>query len=217
MTTKTRVLVADDHGIVRHGLRSLLERQLDMEVAGEAGDGRDAVGMAAELNPDIIVMDIAMPQLNGIDAASQLAAAAPGTAIILLSMYSEEEFMIRALSAGVRGYLLKDSAEADLIRAVRAVASGKTYFSPEISHLLVEDYMRRLQSEGLQDSYRLLTDREREVLQLLAEGRSNRETARLLNLSLHTVETHRTNLMRKLELHNIAEIVAYAMRKRIIS
>lgn len=125
--------------------------------------------------------------------------------------------MIRALSAGVRGYLLKDSAEADLIRAVRAVASGKTYFSPEISHLLVEDYMRRLQSEGLQDSYRLLTDREREVLQLLAEGRSNRETARLLNLSLHTVETHRTNLMRKLELHNIAEIVAYAMRKRIIS
>ena len=217
MTTKTRVLVADDHGIVRHGLRSLLERQLDMEVAGEAGDGRDAVGMAAELNPDIIVMDIAMPQLNGIDAASQLAAAASGTAIILLSMYSEEEFMIRALSAGVRGYLLKDSAEADLIRAVRAVASGKTYFSPEISHLLVEDYMRRLQSEGLQDSYRLLTDREREVLQLLAEGRSNRETARLLNLSLHTVETHRTNLMRKLELHNIAEIVAYAMRKRIIS
>ncbi len=117
----------------------------------------------------------------------------------------------------MRGYLLKDSAEADLIRAVRAVASGKTYFSPEISHLLVEDYMRRLQSEGMQDSYRLLTDREREVLQLLAEGKSNRDTAQLLNLSLHTVETHRTNLMRKLGLHNIAEIVAYAMRKRIIS
>lgn len=212
-----RAVVADDHDVVRKGVLYLLSQEPDIEVAGEASDGREAVRLVESLKPHVLIMDIAMPQLNGIDAASQLAAAAPGTAIILLSMYSEEEFMIRALSAGVRGYLLKDSAEADLIRAVRAVASGKTYFSPEISHLLVEDYMRRLQSEGLQDSYRLLTDREREVLQLLAEGRSNRETARLLNLSLHTVETHRTNLMRKLELHNIAEIVAYAMRKRIIS
>ena len=212
-----RAVVADDHDVVRKGVLYLLSQEPDIEVAGEASDGREAVRLVESLKPHVLIMDIAMPQLNGIDAASQLAAAAPGTAIILLSMYSEEEFMIRALSAGVRGYLLKDSAEADLIRAIRAVASGKTYFSPEISHLLVEDYMRRLQSEGLQDSYRLLTDREREVLQLLAEGRSNRETARLLNLSLHTVETHRTNLMRKLELHNIAEIVAYAMRKRIIS
>ncbi|MCC7236436.1 MAG: response regulator transcription factor [Bryobacterales bacterium] len=212
-----RAVVADDHDVVRKGVLYLLSQEPDIEVAGEASDGREAVRLVESLKPHVLIMDIAMPQLNGIDAASQLAAAASGTAIILLSMYSEEEFMIRALSAGVRGYLLKDSAEADLIRAVRAVASGKTYFSPEISHLLVEDYMRRLQSEGLQDSYRLLTDREREVLQLLAEGRSNRETARLLNLSLHTVETHRTNLMRKLELHNIAEIVAYAMRKRIIS
>lgn len=212
-----RTVVADDHDVVRKGVLYLLSQEADIEVAGEASDGREAVRLVESLKPHVLIMDIAMPQLNGIDAAAQLAAAAPGTAIILLSMYSEEEFMIRALNAGVRGYLLKDSAEADLIRAVRAVASGKTYFSPEISHLLVEDYMRRLQSEGMQDSYRLLTDREREVLQLLAEGKSNRETARLLNLSLHTVETHRTNLMRKLGLHNIAEIVAYAMRKRIIS
>lgn len=212
-----RTVVADDHDVVRKGVLYLLSQEADIEVAGEASDGREAVRLVESLKPHVLIMDIAMPQLNGIDAAAQLAGAAPGTAIILLSMYSEEEFMIRALNAGVRGYLLKDSAEADLIRAVRAVASGKTYFSPEISHLLVEDYMRRLQSEGMQDSYRLLTDREREVLQLLAEGKSNRETARLLNLSLHTVETHRTNLMRKLGLHNIAEIVAYAMRKRIIS
>ncbi len=212
-----RTVVADDHDVVRKGVLYLLSQEADIEVAGEASDGREAVRLVESLKPHVLIMDIAMPQLNGIDAAAQLAAAAPGTAIILLSMYSEEEFMIRALNAGVRGYLLKDSAEADLIRAVRAVASGKTYFSPEISHLLVEDYMRRLQSEGMQDSYRLLTDREREVLQLLAEGKSNRETARLLNLSLHTVETHRTNLMRKLGLHSIAEIVAYAMRKRIIS
>ncbi|MCC6294069.1 MAG: response regulator transcription factor [Bryobacterales bacterium] len=212
-----RTVVADDHDVVRKGVLYLLSQEADIEVAGEASDGREAVRLVESLKPHVLIMDIAMPQLNGIDAAAQLAAAAPGTAIILLSMYSEEEFMIRALNAGVRGYLLKDSAEADLIRAVRAVASGKTYFSPEISHLLVEDYMRRLQSEGMQDSYRLLTDREREVLQLLAEGKSNRETAGLLNLSLHTVETHRTNLMRKLGLHNIAEIVAYAMRKRIIS
>lgn len=212
-----RTVVADDHDVVRKGVLYLLSQEADIEVAGEASDGREAVRLVESLKPHVLIMDIAMPQLNGIDAAAQLAAAAPGTAIILLSMYSEEEFMIRALNAGVRGYLLKDSAEADLIRAVRAVASGKTYFSPEISHLLVEDYMRRLHSEGMQDSYRLLTDREREVLQLLAEGKSNRETARLLNLSLHTVETHRTNLMRKLGLHSIAEIVAYAMRKRIIS
>ena len=212
-----RTVVADDHDVVRKGVLYLLSQEADIEVAGEASDGREAVRLVESLKPHVLIMDIAMPQLNGIDAAAQLAAAAPGTAIILLSMYSEEEVMIRALNAGVRGYLLKDSAEADLIRAVRAVASGKTYFSPEISHLLVEDYMRRLQSEGMQDSYRLLTDREREVLQLLAEGKSNRDTAQLLNLSLHTVETHRTNLMRKLGLHNIAEIVAYAMRKRIIS
>lgn len=217
MTAKTRVLVADDHGIVRHGLRSLLERQLDMEVAGEAGDGRDAVGMAAELNPDIIVMDIAMPRLNGIDAAEQVLRNNPATRIILLSMYADEEFLMRALTVGVKGYLLKDSAELDLVRAVRAVAAGKSYFSPAIAQTLAEDYVRQLQHSGFQDSYELLTPREKETLQLLAEGKSNKEVAAVLNVSPYTVETHRMHLMQKLNLHNTAEIVLYAVRKKIIA
>jgi two-component system, NarL family, response regulator NreC len=212
-----QVVVADDHDIVRKGVRFLLAQEPDIEVVGEASDGREALRVVESLQPRVLICDIAMPQLNGIDAAAQLASTSPATAIIVLSMYSEEEFLIRALNAGVKGYLLKDSAEPHLIRAVRTVAGGRTYFSPEITHLLYEDYMRRLQREGLQDSYQLLTEREREVLQLLAEGKSNKEAARMLSLSLHTVETHRTNLMQKLGLHNIAEIVLYAMRKRIIS
>ncbi len=188
-----------------------------MEVAGEAGDGRDAVGMAAELNPDIIVMDIAMPRLNGIDAAEQVLRNNPATRIILLSMYADEEFLMRALTVGVKGYLLKDSAELDLVRAVRAVPAGKSYFSPAIAQTLAEDYVRQLQHTGLQDSYELLTPREKETLQLLAEGKSNKEVAAVLNVSPYTVETHRMHLMQKLNLHNTAEIVLYAVRKKIIA
>ncbi len=217
MTTKTRILVADDHGIVRQGLRSLLERQQEMEVIGEARDGREAVRLAKELDPYIIVMDIAMPQLNGIDAAEQVLRTSPETKIILLSMYADEEFMTRALTVGVKGYLLKDSAEVDLVRAVRAVASGKSFFSPSIAHALAEDYVRQLQSRGIQDSYELLTAREREILQLLAEGKSNKDVATVLNVSPYTVETHRMHLMQKLNLHNTAEIVLYAVRKKIIA
>lgn len=212
-----RVMVADDHGVVRKGVRFLLQQESDIEVIAEAEDGREALQRALEKKPDVLIMDIAMPQLNGIDAAAQVTRAGGATNVIILSMYSDEEFLIRALNAGAKGYLLKDSAEPDLVRAVRAVALGKTFFSPDISHMLLEDYMRRLQQEGLQDSYGLLTEREREVLQLLAEGKSNKEAAAVLNVSLHTVETHRTNFMQKLGLHNIAEIVIYAMRKRIIS
>jgi DNA-binding NarL/FixJ family response regulator len=217
MTTKTKILVADDHGIVRRGLRSLLERQQDMEVAGEAGDGREAVRMAEELDPQIIVMDIAMPQLNGIDAAEQVLRTSPQTKIILLSMYADEEFLTRALTVGVKGYLLKDSAELDLVRAVRAVAAGKSFFSPAIAQALAEDYVRQLQSKGLQDSYELLTPREKEIIQLLAEGKSNKEVATVLDVSPYTVETHRMHLMQKLNLHNTAEIVLYAVRKKIIA
>lgn len=212
-----RVLVADDHGVVRKGVRFLLQQERDIEVIAEAEDGRDAVRIAIEKKPDVLIIDIAMPHLNGLDAAAQLAKAAPSTSVIILSMHSDEEFLIRALNAGARGYLLKDSAEPDLVRAVRSVVQGKTFFSPEIAHMLLEDYMRRLQQEGLQDSYGLLTGREREVLQLLAEGKSNKEVATILDLSLNTVETHRNNFMRKLGLHNTAEIVMYAMRKHIIS
>jgi len=212
-----RVLLADDHGVVRKGLRFLLSQDPEIEIAGEAEDGREAVRLAAETSPAVVIMDIAMPQLNGLDAAAQICKANSRTGVIILSMYSDEEFLLRALTAGARGYLLKDSAEEDVLRAVHAVAQGRTYFSPAIAHTLLEDYMRRLSQEGIQDRYGLLTDREREVLQLLAEGRSNKEVAALLNLSVHTVDTHRTNFMQKLGLHNTAEIVIYAMRKKIIS
>ncbi len=212
-----RILIADDHDIVRAGLKSLLERQDDIEIVGEAGDGRQVVRLAEELNPSIIVMDIAMPQLNGIDASGQILRRDPEIKIIVLSMYADEEFLVRALTAGVKGYLLKDSVQADLLRAVRAVATGRSFFSPAIAQTLAEDYIRQLQHKGLEDSYDLLTEREREILQLLAEGKSNKEVAAVLNVSPYTVETHRTHLMQKLNLHNTAEIVLYAVRKKIVA
>lgn len=214
---KLRILIADDHGIVRTGLRLQLERNDQFEVVGEASDGREAVRLAEELVPDIVIMDIAMPSLNGIQAAAQIIKALPQTGIIMLSMHSDESYITRTLAAGARGYLLKDNAEVDLYRAVQVVAQGKPFFSPAIANTLLEDYMFQMQQRGLQDSYDLLTDREKEILQLLAEGRSNKEVAVLLNLSTNTVETHRTRIMQKLDLHSAAEIVLYAVRKRIVS
>lgn len=212
----TRVVLADDHGVVRKGLRYLLEAE-NMEVVGEASDGREAVKIAGDLSPDVIVMDIAMPHLNGIDATARIVKQNPKIGVVMLSMHADEGYLVRALTAGAKGYLLKDSAEADLVRAVQAVAGGKSYFSPAIANTLLDDYMRYLQQRGLEDSYDLLTEREKEVLQLLAEGKSNKEAATLLNLSVYTIETHRTHLMQKLNLHNTAEIVLYAVRKKIIS
>ena len=212
-----RVLLADDHLVVRKGLRFLLEQDPGITVVGEAGDGREAVRLADELSPAVIVMDIAMPQLNGIDATALILKRNPNTGIIMLSMHSDEGYLVRALSAGAKGYLLKDSAEDDLVRAVQTVAQGRPFFSPRIAQALLDDYVRSLQQRGMDDSYDLLTDREKEVLQLLAEGRTNKEVAALLSLSTYTVETHRTNLMQKLGLHNTAEIVLYAVRKKIIS
>jgi two-component system, NarL family, response regulator NreC len=214
---KIRVLLADDHDVVRKGLRYVLERQPEMEVVGEAGNGREAVKLAEEMTPDVIIMDVAMPQLNGIEATAQIIKRNPRTMVIILSMYSDEGYLVRALTAGAKGYILKDSAESDLVRAVETVATGKPFFSPSIAQTLLEDYLQHLHRKNLQDSYDLLTEREKEVLQLLAEGKSNKEVADLLNLSLYTVETHRSHLMQKLNLHNTAEIVLYAVRKKIIS
>ena len=211
-----RILLADDHTVVRKGLRLLLESQPGLAVVAEAADGRNAVALAERETPDVVVMDIGMPQLNGIEAARQITAKHPQTAVVFLSMHSDESYVLKALKAGARGYLLKDSAEHDLIQAVRSVTEGKSFFSPAISKMLVEDYMRELQERQIEDSYELLTTREREVLQLLAEGKSNKEVAAVLNLSLYTVETHRGNILQKLNLHSGAELILYAIRKGVI-
>jgi two-component system, NarL family, response regulator NreC len=214
---KTRILLVDDHGVVRKGLRFLLESEPDLEVVGEAADGCQAVEMAAELDPDVIVMDIGMPRLNGIDATTQIVRAHPHTAVVILSVHSDETYLVRTLSAGAKGYLLKDSAEEDLVRAIRSVSAGKPFFSPAIAKTMLDDYVRMLQQSGVTDSYALLTDREKQVLQLLAQGKTNKDVAVLLDLSPYTVETHRTRIMQKLNLHNTAEIVLYAVRKKLVS
>jgi len=212
-----RIVLADDHVVMRNGLKLLLERQPNFAVAGEAVNGREAVEICEKLKPDVLVLDIAMPNLNGIEAERQIAAKMPKTAIVILSMHSDESYVLRALKAGARAYLLKDSAEADLINAIRAVSEGKAFFSPAISRMLVDDYMRRLEQRGVEDSYELLTTREREILQLLAEGKPNKEVAAMLNLSLYTVETHRGNILQKLNLHSVPELIMYAVRKGVIS
>jgi len=212
-----RIVLADDHTVMRNGLRLLLERQPHLQVVGEAADGRQAVSLSESVNPDVVIMDIGMPNLNGIEATRQIVHRNPHTAIGILSMHCDESYVIRALKAGARAYLLKDSAESDLLAAVRALTEGKSFFSPAISKILVEDYMRQLESRGAEDTYELLTNREREILQLLAEGRTNKETANMLNLSLYTVETHRTHILQKLNLHSVPELILYAVRKGIIA
>ena len=197
-------------------MKLLLDRE-DMEVVGEAADGREAVRLARELQPDVAIMDIGMPLLNGIDATAQITRDNERIGVIILSMYTDESYIVRALDSGARGYLLKDSADEDVERAIRTVAQGRPFFSPSIAQSLLEDYLRLMRERRVQDSYGLLTDREREVLQLLAEGKSNKEAATILNLSPYTIETHRQNLMQKLALHNTAEIVLYAVRKGIIT
>ncbi|HEX8984810.1 MAG TPA: response regulator transcription factor [Bryobacteraceae bacterium] len=214
---KTRILLADDHGVVRKGLRFLLESESDLEVVGEAADGCEAVEMASRLDPNVIVMDIGMPRLNGIDATTQIVRAHPNVAVVILSVHSDETYLVRTLSAGAKGYLLKDSAEEDLVSAIRSVSLGRPFFSPAIAKALLEDYVRMLQQSGVSDSYELLTDREKQVLQLLAQGKTNKDVAGLLDLSPYTVETHRTRIMQKLNLHNTAEIVLYAVRKKLVS
>jgi two-component system response regulator NreC len=214
---KIRILLADDHTLIRGGLRLIIEQHADLSVVGEAEDGRQAVALAASLQPDVAVLDIGMPNLNGIEAAKQITERDSGTAVVVLSMHRDETYILRALKAGVRGYLLKDSAESDLVRAIRAVAEKKSFFSPTVSKVLLEDYMRKLKRTGAEDSYDLLTPREREILQLVAEGKSNKEAAAILNLSVYTVETHRSNIMEKLKLKSLPALILYAVRKGIIA
>jgi DNA-binding NarL/FixJ family response regulator len=211
-----RIVLADDHTVVRKGLRLLLESVTDFQVVADAATGRDAVQLAEQHRPDVVVMDVAMPVLNGIEAARQITSKQPSISIVFLSMHGDESYVLRALKAGAKAYLLKDSAETDLIQAVKAVNEGKAFFSPAISKLLVEDYVRQMQERGVEDTFDLLTTREREVLQLLAQGKSNKEAAALLEMSPHTVETHRGKILEKLNLHGQAELILYAVRKRLI-
>jgi len=212
-----RILLADDHTVIRKGLRLLLDSHPGFQVIAEASDGRETVAMAEAHQPDVVVLDVAMPTLNGIEAARQISAKMPQTAIVFLSMHSDESYVLKALKSGAKAYLLKDSAEYDLINAIRSVKEGKAFFSPSISKMMMEEYMRQMQDREIEDSYELLTTREREVLQLLAEGKTNKEVASILNLSLYTVETHRGNILQKLNLHSGAELILYAVRKGVIA
>jgi two-component system, NarL family, response regulator NreC len=211
-----RIILADDHTVIRSGLRLLLEQQPDFKVVAEAEDGRQAVQLVAEHHPDVVILDIGMPRLNGIEATRQIVAQEPHPNVVILSMHSDESYVLRALKAGARGYILKNAADADLIRAVRAVSEGKSFFSPVIGKMLLEDYVRQVREKEVEDSYDLLTPREREILQLLAEGKTNKEVANVLGLSPHTIETHRGNILEKLNLHSVPELILYAVRKGII-
>ena len=203
--------------VVRDGLRALLEKQPDMAVVAEAADGRDSIRLAEEQMPDVVIMDIGMPNLNGIEAARRILAANPRTAIVMLSMHQDESYVLRSLKAGAKGYLLKDSLRGDVIDAIRTVSQGRSFLTRKVSRMLQEDYVRQMEQRGVEDSYDLLTGREREILQLVAEGKTNKEVANLLNISITTVETHRTHIPQKLGLHSIPELILYAVRKGIIS
>ena len=217
LVKKLQVLLADDHVVMRTGLRALLERQPNLEVVGESENGRETVELAASLRPDVVVMDVGMPVLNGIEATKTIVTQRPITAVVILSMHADESYVMRALKAGARAYLLKESAACDLISAIDAVSRGKSFFSPKVSRILAEDYVRILKQKGAVDTYDLLTSREREILQLIAEGKANKEVASALNISPYTVETHRKHILEKLNLHNPAELILYAVRKKLIA
>jgi two-component system response regulator NreC len=216
LASKLRILLADDHTVVRQGLRKVLEERADWEVVAEAGDGREAVRQAEALEPDVAILDITMPLLNGVEATRQIVKRSPSTRVLVLTMHSDEAYVNQILQAGATGYLLKDSADVDLIQAVSAVSKGKSFFSPAVARLMLDDYVRQLADKGINDRYGSLSEREREVFQLIAEGKANKEIAVLLSISPSTVETHRARIMEKLDLHSAAEIVLYAVRKGVI-
>jgi DNA-binding NarL/FixJ family response regulator len=212
-----RILIADDHTLVRQGFKRILEDHPEWRVIGEAGDGREAVRLALELSPDIAILDVAMPLMNGVDAAAQIVRRAPGVHVLMLSMHSEDASISRALRAGARGYLLKGAVDTDLIRAVAAVAAGESFFSPIVASVMLDDYVRHLADKGIGDRFEALSEREREIFQLVAEGHSNKKVAELLCISPATVETHRAHILQKLDLHSTAELVLYAVRRGVIA
>jgi DNA-binding NarL/FixJ family response regulator len=209
--SKIRIVLADDHSVVRQGFRRILEAQSDMEIVGEASNGREALETATKLSPDVVVMDVAMPELNGIEATRRMGEAAPRTRVLALSMHKDSVYVREILRAGARGYLLKDAVDEDLIAAVRAVARGEGYLSPGVADAVLTDYRQHVT-----DPIDLLTSREREVLQLIAEGKTNKEIATLLNLSVYTVDAHRGRIMEKLNLHSINELVRFAVRNGLV-
>jgi DNA-binding NarL/FixJ family response regulator len=211
------ILLGDDHTMVRQGLRKILEEHEDWHVVAEVSNGRDAVAKALALRPDVVIMDIGMPLLNGIEATRQITRKAPDVRVLILSMHADEAYITRSFQAGASGYLLKDSADVDLVNGVEAVAAGKSFFSPAVAKVMLDDYVRQISSKGLADRYEALSEREREVFQLVAEGHSNKEIAELLSVSPATVETHRAHVLQKLDLHNTAELVLYAVRHGVIS
>jgi len=213
---KLRLLLGDDHTLVRHGLRKILEERPDWEVVAEVGNGREAIRKVAALKPDVAIIDIGMPLLNGIDATRQIVRRVPETRVLMLSMHSDEAYVTRALQAGVTGYMLKDSASSDLLKGIEAVAAGRAFFSPAITRLMLDDYVRRA-ATGLTDRYDTLSAREREIFRLIAEARTSKEVAELLDISAATVESHRARILQKLDIHNTAELVLYAARRGVIS
>ena len=217
-----RILLADDHEVVRAGLRALLEEQSGWEVVAEAVDGRDAVEKASKLKPDAVVIDIAMPSLNGLEAVRQIVKAVPNTKVLVLTMYDSDPLIQQVLQAGARGYLLKSDAGRDLVSAIDALRRNKTFFTPKVSQMVLEGYLdknpKEKDNEAEMEAESLrLTSRQREIVQLLAEGKSSKEVAAVLGLSVKTAETHRANIMRKLDCHSVTELVRYAIRNNIIA
>jgi two-component system response regulator NreC len=213
----TRILLADDHTLMRQGLRQILEYHTNFEIVAEANSGLEAVELAQQHHPDIAIVDIAMKELNGIEATAQILKHCPRTAVLILSMYSDERYVMRAVKAGARGYLLKNSAGDELVQALHLILSGRAFFSPVVAKLLQDESGRIKGSGAVEDRYDLLTDRERQIYQLLAEGNCNKDIANRFNLSLHTVETHRWRIMEKMQLHSTAELVLSAVRRGLVT